>query len=513
MLKFKPSLLLLTVLALSSCKISDTSFKSIESSFDSSSSNNGEPLKPFKVYDIYLEDAGPQPGSFVLEEFDDNAFYVDEDSTITNKTYGTIVSYGSAVYIYDANNDGYRDFCAVKSDGSGVIYWYVTIYDLHNKQEIFKHWERGRFSYFLSLKDNDLYVKQVKDYYTDPTINEGKLSFDNSKGVYLNWNKNYDITDFDTKMTFANPNHTPVTINKDKDVYHVTVDNVSHYFFDVDIHANANYGDDYLPVSFAMSDKIFTITSVSKTDSLQRYCFSFNDYSAPEVKVLINISNITKTFIFTVSNNDNYQTLGDVFSWSKDIASENMTMFETEFEMNSSSTSLRQINRHYNKAAFEKALSYFNEVAFEVSPDDFGFLESNPKIIHIYRFYLGEQMHSFQTISSYVESNGKWYKLRVSLSLGSYEGTKLLYAFPSNTAEAKVYNLDNTETGKTVNYLSELVFSQASFRGNILEEAKYYFTVGDAKYYILSSKEFAISYGNYGYLYTIVSDIDFSSLF
>ena len=77
--------------------------------------------------------------------------------SITNETYGTIMYYSSAVYVFDANNDGYRDFCTVRSDGSGVIYWYVTIYDLHNQKEIFKHWERLRYSYFLLLKENDLY--------------------------------------------------------------------------------------------------------------------------------------------------------------------------------------------------------------------------------------------------------------------------------------------------------------------------------------------------------------------
>ena len=47
----------------------------------------------------------------------------------------------------------------------------------------------------MLLKENDLYVKQVSDYYTDETINEGKVSFDKSKGVYISWNKNYDISE------------------------------------------------------------------------------------------------------------------------------------------------------------------------------------------------------------------------------------------------------------------------------------------------------------------------------
>ena len=92
---------------------------------------------------------------------------VKNTSAIINDTYGTVVIGGSAVYVFDANNDGYRDFCTVRSDGSGVIYWYVSIYDLHNNKEIYRHWERLRFSYFLNLKDNDLYVRQVKTYFDD----------------------------------------------------------------------------------------------------------------------------------------------------------------------------------------------------------------------------------------------------------------------------------------------------------------------------------------------------------
>ena len=163
--------LLLTIL----CGCSNTISPS-----DSQPSASSNYIKPesFKVYDVYLDDGYPEEHTFVLEEFEDQSFYVSNKSgAIINDTYGTVVIGGSAVYVFDANNDGYRDFCTVRSDGSGVIYWYVSIYDLHNNKEIYRHWERLRFSYFLNLKDNDLYVRQVKTYFDDETINEGKLSF------------------------------------------------------------------------------------------------------------------------------------------------------------------------------------------------------------------------------------------------------------------------------------------------------------------------------------------------
>ena len=528
--RLKSSLLLLIVFVLSSC---GTSAISSESSFNnasqessvfeistsssdstSASSNINANIKPFKVYDVYLDDAIPDPYSFVLEEFEDQTFYLGENMRITNETYGTIIDYSSAVYVFDANNDGYRDFCTVRSDGSGVIYWYVTIYDLHNQKEIFKHWERLRYSYFLLLKENDLYVKQVNDYYTDETINEGKVSFDKSKGVYISWNKNYDISDFDVQITYANPEHTHLTIKKEKDISYVIVDGVSQYFFDIDIHTNANYGEDYLPVSFAMPANRFSISKVSKTNSLQRYCFLFTDNSGPECTVHINVSNITKTFVFSIRSGPTYLTLGDVFSWSKEVTLESITMLEYEYELTFSAflARSRHIYRAYDQSAFSKALSFFNQVAFEVSPDDFDFLTNEFQTYRKYRFYLGEQMYSYQAISTFVESNGKWYKLR-SILEPSISEKDSFYAFPSSLKETLIYNSDSTETGQSIDYLSDLLFTENSTHNKSVDDAQYYFVVNNIKFCILSPKEFLSSDNNYRYLYTIVSDKDFSSLF
>ena len=525
MLRFKSILLLLTAFALSSCEMnaisSESSFNngSITSSFseESHSSNDKEKLKPFKVYDYYLDDSIPEPFSFTLDEFDDKTFCFDEKRRITNEAYGTVVSPASAVYVFDANNDGYRDFCLVNSDGSGVIYWYVTIYDLHNQKEIFRHWERLRYSYFLELIENNLYVRQVNVYYSDETINKGKISFDKTKGVYIDWNKNYDIIDFDVKITYADPKHTPLTFTKQKDDYHVIVDGVSQYFFDIDIHTNVDYGEEYLPVSFAMPNNRFSLSRVSKTNSIQRYCFFFTDNSGPECTTLITVSNITKAFIFSVRSSGPYSTLGDVISWSKDISLENMTKFEYEHESTLSAlpSSSRHIYRFYDRDAFSKAIANFNQVAFEISPDDFGFLTDDFQFRYTYRFYVDEQMYSYQAFSNFVEFNGKWYKERTVFEVySSSKESERLYAFPSNTEEVPIYNsLDETETGKSANYLSDLLFEEATAQANIKDDAKYYFVINNTKYYILSPKTFAYSAAVNSRIYTIVSDKDFSSLF
>ena len=524
MFRFKAGFLLLITFILSSCEMdvvssrssfSDGSSENSLSNNSYSSSESTSALKPIKIYDIYLDNADPQPFSFVLEEFDDQTFNYDKQNKITNKTYGTVVNYASAVYAFDANNDGYRDFCIVNSDGSGAIYWYVTVYDLHNQKEIFKHWERPRFSYFLLLRDNNLYVKQVNDYYSDETINEGELSFDKDKGVYIKWNKNYDIADFDVKISFADPQHTPVTIDKQKDAYNVTVDNASQYFFDIDIHTNIDYGKEYLPVSFAMPAKSFSVFSVFKTDSLQRYNLYFTDYSSPECIALITISNITKTFIFSVRSSNSYQTLKDVISWSKDVSADNMTMFESEFETkrNIPTNSFRQITRYHSQSAFSKALSNFDQVAFEISPEDFGFLNKDFQVCHTYRFYVGEQVQTYQSISTFVESNGKWYKVRSILSMGYYDGNENLFAFPSNTPEVTIYHSNDVGTGKSANYLTELLFAKTTMQENTMSDVQFYFVINDVKYCILSSKTFTRSDENYRYLYTITSSKDFSNLF
>ena len=77
-----------------------------------------------------------------------------------------------------------------------------------------------------------------------------------------------------------------------------------------------------------------------------------------------------------------------------------------------------------------------------------------------------------------------------------------------------IYNsLDETETGKSVNYLGDLLFQEATAQANIKDDAKYYFVINNTKYYILSPKTFAYSAAVNSRIYTIVSDKDFSSLF
>lgn len=88
------------------------------------------------------------------------------------------------------------------------------------------------------------------------------------------------------------------------------------------------------------------------------------------------------------------------------------------------------------------------------------------------------------------------------------------YAFPSNTMNAVIYDAsNNSQTDKTINYLSDLIFTEGSLNKDLTPEAKYYFVIDDHKYYIASSKIFFEVTSNSGHLYTITSDKDFSDLF
>ena len=499
--------LLLTIL----CGCSNT-----VSSSDSQISASSNYTKPesFKVYDVYLDDGYPSNKTFVLEEFEDQSFYVDDKSkAITNNTYGTVMGYCSAVYVFDANNDGYRDFCTVKSNGSGVIYWYVSIYDLHNQKEIFYYFERLRFSYFLTLKDDALFVKQTKTYFNDETINEGKLSFNKDKGVYIEWNRNYDISDFDVNISLANPSHTPVTIKKEKDINYVTVDTVSQYFFDINIHSNVAYEMNKMPISFALEKSIFSLSSISRSDTLQRYCFFFQEEKGSEVIIDITISNIVKRYVFKVNSGGNSLRLKDVYPWAKELTSDNITMFELEYEDSLVDEGMKSINRHYDKEAFISAINNFNQIAFEISSDDFSNNIRQNTYSYTYRFYLENKKYEFEVLNSlFIEANGRWYRLRTFYEPGNSTGYQRYKAFTSS-GDCFIYKIDNTDFNTSINYLNELLFSEKSnyTSDRSIEEAKYYFEIANKKYYILSAREFLSEDARY--LYTIVSEKDFAFLF
>ena len=110
--------------------------------------------------------------------------------------------------------------------------------------------------------------------------------------------------------------------------------------------------------------------------------------------------------------------------------------------------------------------------------------------------------------------NDKWYRLKSSFILEYTEDYEKYYAFPSNTMNAAVYDAsNNSQTDKTINYLSDLVFTEESLDKNSTPKAKYYFVINEYKYYIVSSKVFFEVTSSSGHLYTITSDKDFSDLF
>ena len=94
-----------------------------------------------------------------------------------------------------------------------------------------------------------------------------------------------------------------------------------------------DYGDENIPVSFAMAGDRFSVNSATKIDKTQRYSFSFLSNQDNNYITNITVSNITKTFIFNKEKRTSYLNLGDIVPWSKDVNLSNLNMLKIQTEL------------------------------------------------------------------------------------------------------------------------------------------------------------------------------------
>ncbi len=71
----------------------------------------------------------------------------------------------STVYSYDVTNDGVEDLCATVSTGSGMVTFFIVVYDSYNHVGYMLD-ERHDFDYFVDGIEEDRLVVRKVPYYT-----------------------------------------------------------------------------------------------------------------------------------------------------------------------------------------------------------------------------------------------------------------------------------------------------------------------------------------------------------
>ena len=108
-----------------------------------------------------------------------------------------------SLYLYDINNDGYRDLCITLNDNRGN---YVFIYDLKKEDYLFQLESITRFedhSGYSFLLDNNaiLGVECITDVDSTSITEYGIVSYNSAFGVYVDWNNYLNISGFVLTVT------------------------------------------------------------------------------------------------------------------------------------------------------------------------------------------------------------------------------------------------------------------------------------------------------------------------
>ena len=480
----------------------------------STSKSQGGELPVFEVFDVFGDrDNGRRADEFKLEEFGDSPFKLESNGELTNGTCGADVSHAQSLFVKDVNNDGYRDFCMVSSSGSGVVYFFVEIYDLHNREKIFTLSERQCFSYFLSIDDGDLAIRRVKQYYDDEEYGRGVFRFDKSRGVYVEWENKYHVNDFSFSIASVDPNHTPLRLEEERGVYNAIADASSTYFISIDIDAqDASLLPDYPIVSVNMGTTPFTWwRNGSKSNSTHYEGFFFFSGDDQLYTVDINVSGIEKMIVFGISDIGTEPTkIKDLYPWARNVTTDTLSSFR--YDVVGGARGFRTIYRSSSKNTISLAVRNLNLIAYECDPSFFVNIErlSTANGDRSYYYVVDGVENVIKTISSVLIVGEKYYFIRESMLFGSAE--EIRYGFDERTLSITMKAAADGFFDKIVTDLGDFEFAEKTSNHRYTKEnAKYSFVAGSTEYYVISPKVFISS--DLRYEYEITTARDFSELF
>ena len=505
------------LLSLAGCNLSSSSEDSLSSNIEQSSNNpissssNVTYDKAEMIYDFNIEDKDEKDIVFSLDEF--NETFTFDNMRVYGKNGVVGTPGGFALYIYDINHDGYRDFCQTIHSGSGMIDSYVSVYDYHSDKIIYELEDRMHFDYEFYLdQDNSLAVKMVEYFYGE-TMNAGKLQYNTANGVFISWDNIYKIKGYGISVNYAAPFGTYLNNHKKDEIYTFNVD--SYSIFHLRITLDVSSSDVDIPATCPCSIKYngdkFTMKELKLPDA-NKGEYHFEVYFPLEEKIYeieMNISSFAKTIRFNVDNSEaTIKRVKGLFNWSYLLNEDNVKKIRSDFDLSFERSDFRQIHLYSDKENIAKGLELFDCVVYEVDPNYYP--PSNIKLIYEYHFETENETYSIRITSQFIEIDGRYYKLRDSLNFITSGDIANCFGFSFQYQQIKMYKVDDEAILKTINNTQDFYFKKEINNGRYSsKEASYKFTIGGYTYYVIDSKTFTDD----RYYYSIISERDFSSLF
>lgn len=499
------------------CAGATRSYHSSKSPYEYDPSYNpGDKIDPIKVFDYFIDDGYPDPLSFEVKELNTSPFYLDENQNIVDRNNVQVLNAGASLYIYDVNNDGFRDFCVTEQSSSGAYCTSLKVYDYQNKEEILNYQEAGRFNYYFEINNNKLGVFKTHGKYNESRYGEGVINY--AYKDHIKWDNIFDIKSIDVAFTYADPDHTEVRIRNNNNLIYTSVNKVSTYLLSLDVKGTNQtiYPDDfYAPISFISNSDNVVISNPLK-DKPFTYALYFMG-NEDSYSVEMNFSGISKTLFFTAEPDSSSPfvnlTLSNLLSWASQVTLPNIEEIAIKEEKLGSSIpeSSRGIGTLYeftddsNSSVLEE---YFDEVLFEVDKEDFN---SDDLTNYTYIITTDEGEYEFEGKGNLFFVGDRCFMARKPLELNRFSANQTSYFFDREVQVISMVPCEEGKATKTIANPEDIVLSKKLALNESIVDACFTFNIRGATYYVLNNKKFLDSSARY--VYEITSETDFSSLF
>lgn len=311
-----------------------SSSKEVSSQHEVSNSTSSKPdikkLPAVKLFDIDKDLDNlllPQDGlSFKLEEYENKTLTVTHDYVVyfDGKAFAGVRS----AYLYDVDNDGYRDLCSTHVNGSGYWSWSAHVYKLTTGVQIFYMHERMNFDYFFEIRDDVLILQKCEPYTSVSNFNvvsEGTFKYNfETKTVEITWINPCEIEAIDITISLASYNMPRVTTKIKDDKISFSMQLYNFYYFDFGIITNDfNALPDFDCISFPyiVEEKSpLNIAFVGKIANVYRYyVYALTCTDSNPINLRASLYNFSIDFSIQVASNSNPLRMKNVFDWAKNL--------------------------------------------------------------------------------------------------------------------------------------------------------------------------------------------------
>ena len=477
-----------------------------------------EKVDSIKVFDSFLDDGYPETLKFTVKEFDGKPFSINQRGEIVDPNGEVILNVGKSLYLYDINDDGYRDFCSTEQANTSVYHTYVKVYDYKNKKEIFNNLSNGKFNYFFDIKNRGLKVFKTKDHFNDSRYGEGSIILENNTAK-IRWDNYFNIWDFTFELTSADPHHhEKASQGKDPHYsYEVRKGGTYLLFIHVGETKNTLYPDDLFdPFSIAISCEGVNI-NCSNVEDYFAYPISFaEDFTNATVE--FEFSGVEKSIAFSAVNQDTipfYQTtLGDAINWPEGEVTINSVIVKEEMlgEMSFDGNNGIGVLHEITDAEYLSSIVINREQwAIEVDPYYF---TANNDIRRTYIFKTDKGDVSFETVNDCIVFKNDFYYIVALDVLNNLDLTKAsskTYFFDRKVTSLQIFPYNPGEETSTINNPEEFAFTKSAASKGAVYNVTHSFEIRGTTYFIVGKKKFIDESSRYEY--EIISDVDFSIIF